>query len=187
MKTIYIDVETSGLDKDRDFIIELAALYEDQVFHEYSKLSFKPHGFDKITELTGISWGFLQAKGIPQEELYKKFIAWLDGIIDKFDKHDKAVFCGYGADFDAGFIWSLLLRNNNNFFGSYFLSSKLNVQSTLARAYELDLIDPRPENNKLSTIAKYFGIEFQAHSAIEDIKATKQIKEILEKMIEGQK
>ena len=172
IKPIWIDLETTGLDPDKNSIIEFAAVYEDEVFHKYSLPHIKPDDYYETKELTGIAWEFLEVAGLSEKELYRQFLIFLDSIVDKFDKTDKLIFSGYGTRFDVDFTRELFNRNNNNFFGSYFFSVNFDVMSEVAYWLLNRDIIPLPENFKLKTICNYFGIDFNAHSAIEDIQAT---------------
>ena len=186
MKTVWIDVETTGLDHKTCQIIELAALYENgddkSTFHKYCKPRIKPDNFSEIEELTGITWAFLEENGITENQLYKEFTELLSQKIDKYDKSDKAIFAAFNAGFDNEFIRELFKRNNDNYFGSWFHSARLDVFSTVAMAYRFGVL-PVQINNKNETIAKVLNIELKAHSAIEDIKASRQIQIILENKI----
>lgn len=176
MKTIWIDVETTGLEPATNTIIELAALYENgkdkSVFHVYILPELRPDDFETIEELTGITWEYLQQNGITETEAYMGFIGWLAKHIDKYDKTDKAIFAAYNAKFDNDFIRELFKRNNDNYFGSWFYSASLDIMGTVIQCVRLGLI-PVPVNFKNVTICESFGIEHKAHSALDDIKASR--------------
>lgn len=183
MKTIWIDLETTGLDYKKDTIIEFAALYENDkdksIFHKYCKPESYPENFHEIEELTGIKREFLEENGISESELYNKFIEFASSKIDKFNKTDKAIFAAYNATFDDNFLRELFIRNNDFYYGSWFYSARLDIMSTIANAYRFGVFDIQP-SNKCETIAKALNIKLKAHSAIEDIKAARQIQIILE-------
>jgi len=175
-KIVWIDVETTGLDCDEFIIIVVAALYENgkaiSVFHTYILPEEKPTDFSVIEELTGITWEYLEKNGIPQAEAYNKFSNWLAERINKYDKKDKAIFAAYNAKFDNDFIREFFKKNYDNYFGSWFFSASLDIMSTAVLCVKRKLI-PVPENFKNATICERFGIKHTAHSAIEDIKASR--------------
>lgn len=175
MKVIKIDVETTGVNPKTDRIIELAAIFNDDVFYRYCiPFPVKPEGFEKIEELTGIEWEKLQACGVDDKTLYSEFVSWLSGIIDKFDRVDKAVLFGYNVKFDSDFIRELFTRNGNSYYGSYFVPPVLDVMSEVAACLADGLMPPL-QNYKLKTVCDHFGIEFTAHSALDDIMATDEL------------
>lgn len=181
IERLWIDVETTGVNPETDTVIELAAIYPGSKFHMYCKPKEKPDGFEKITEITGITWEFLEKNGVTERILYNEFLNFLDSLVSKFDKSDKLIFSGYNTRFDNNFIRELFLRNDNTFFGSYFLSILTDVMSSVANEIasgRLELL----KNYKLQTVCNHYGVEFSAHSAIEDIHATielyKKIREL---------
>ena len=180
VKTIHVDVETTGTDETKDTIIELAALCGDSEFHCYCCPSEKPANFDEVSKAShGLTWEFLQENGVPEDVLYMRFIAWLDTHVDKFNKQEKAVFTGYNALFDTRFVRKLFERHYNKFYGSYFFSIVDDIQSHVANAMRKGLI-PMFANYKLATVCDHFGISFRAHSAIDDIKATRELEKEIE-------
>jgi len=181
INNLWIDIETTGLDYNNDTIIELACIYNYTEFHEYCLPAKKPEIWEEISELTGLTWEFLEQNGVSEEILYHKFLKFLDSKIDKYNKTEKLIFSGYKADFDKEFIRKLFIKNNNNFLGSYFLNINLDIMSIIAHYITQKQITEIFENYKLKTVCDFFKINFKAHSALEDIKATKKIYEIMVK------
>ena len=188
MKTIWIDVETTGIEPATNTIIELAALYENgkdkDIFHTYILPDVFPAEFSTIEELTGITWEYLQHNGITEQQAYTDFIAWLGKHIDKYDKEDKAIFAAYYARFDNDFIRELFKRNNDNYFGSWFYSAPLDIMGTVIQCVRLGLM-PVPVNFKNITICEFFGIEHKAHSAKDDIMASRKAQIKMEDIKKG--
>ena len=186
MKICWIDTETTGLNYKTDTIIELAALYENgtekDVFHAYIMPAIQPNDFNVIEELTGITWEYLEKNGISESQAYGKFSKWLESHINKYDKTDKAIFAAYNAKFDNDFVRELFKRNYDNYFGSWFYSASLDIMSTVVLCVKLELISA-PLNFKNSTTCESFGIEHTLHSAIEDIKASRQAELEMEKLL----
>ena len=179
-KKCWIDVETTGINSRVCGILTLAALVdiEDKIEDELS-LKMRPLESDQIFQKA------LDVNGISEEE-YETWPSNTDGFdlllrifdyhIDRFDKSDKFVFCAYNAGFDEGFIRELFLRNGNNYFGSYFFWPKIDVQSLVGYAIADGL---RLPDYKLVTVARHFGLVIDAHDAMSDILATKEIANIL--------
>ena len=174
VKQIWIDCETTGLDPKTDTIIELAAECDGDIFHAYCLPDTKPNNWDFISNLTGITAEFLFQFGTTESALYKKFNEWICKKIDRYDKTDKAVLCGYGARFDMDFIRALFDRNNDKYFGSFFFSLPMDVQSLVAQGLLIGIV-PILENMKLETVCNHFNIGIDAHSALSDIISTRRL------------
>jgi DNA polymerase III subunit alpha, Gram-positive type len=180
MKLMFLDIETTGFDRRWDYIIELAAVIYDSAskkeideFHEY----IKPGKVipDKIVELTGIT--NRQVNDCRNErDVIRDFIEFV--AIHKPD----GIVAHNGDQFDIPFI-----KGKAEF---YFLPLKdLPVIDTLKLARDLkpavtDLTAQGRPSYKQTSLAKFYGITYQAHSAIYDVKA---LIEIYEKMKEVQK
>lgn len=180
MKLMFLDIETTGFDRRWDHLIELAAVIYDSIqkkqieeFHEYINpgKTIPP----KIVELTGIT--NRQVSGCRTErEVLRDFIEFV--AIHRPD----AIVAHNGEQFDMPFI-----KSKTDF---YFLPMKdLPVIDTLKLARDLkpevtDLTAQGRPSYKQTALAKFYGIQYQAHSAIFDVKALIQI---YEKMQDVQK
>lgn len=179
MKIAWIDVETTGIDTKTSQIIELACLFncngDWHEFHQFCKPKSKPENYDDVAKKShNIPWSFLEENGVTQIGLYGNFLNFLAALIDKYEKSDKAIFAGYNSKFDSNHVRELFMRLKDYFFGSFFHSMPLDVASTFMAAMDLGLVE-KQKDIKLGTVCGYLGIKLEnAHSAIEDIKATKE-------------
>ena len=185
MKTIWLDVETTGVSCKRDRITEIAIIYDMGPQYEIEKFNtliyhqHYPMDYDDIAKLTGLTREKLKAEGVPEHKAFNNLIEFLDKRIDKFNRYDKAVLAGYKTRFDESFLRELFKRNNNKFYGSYFLNTVLDVSSTLACAIRMNMM-PFMQNYKLVTLAKELNIKLNAHNAASDIEATMIAQGLLE-------
>lgn len=163
-KILFLDIETTGFSRDWDEIIEVAAILVDEAtgkdidsFHEY----IKPHRniTPKITELTRITNAKV-ANCRSESSVLMDFSEWM--TLSKPD-----IVVGHNCKaFDLNFIQA---RCNKL---SISWNTPTNIVDTLALARQMNkagLIST--ENNKQPTLAAYYGIQYEAHSAIEDVKA----------------
>jgi DNA polymerase III epsilon subunit-like protein len=184
IKILWIDTETTGL-KWTDKIIEIAAVYHNKnekiQFHKYIKYDNYPDTFEEAAKIHKITKEFLKEKGETPAEVYKQFLKFLDSKVDKFNKSDKMIIAGHNVDFDKDFLYKFFKLHNNDFFNSYFHGTTLDTQRIIT-LFIVNRIIEMPENFKLVTIADKFGIDFNAHNALEDIKATMKIYEQLLKI-----
>jgi DNA polymerase III epsilon subunit-like protein len=188
-------VETTGLFPDKCQIIELACLYEEYnedtgntinkgVFHAYCLPEERPKDFDRITEITGITYEYLQENGISEKELFDRLITFLNEKIDRYNKEDKAYFVAYKAEFDNQFIRELFNRHSNDkvYFGNYFYHLCLDSLQLALFCEFFGLFD-RPENFKLETLVKHLKLvdenKNNFHSALVDIKETRKLSNYL--------
>lgn len=149
---VVIDIETDGLNKDENFIIEIGAIkYEYGKVTEFSQLISYDHILpNNIVKLTGITNTLLKKYGKPITEVLvklKKFIG-------------ENVIIGYKVDFDLGFL-------NSNF-------NKFEIKGIKNRTIDLlELI--KSKNNldsyKLKDVLINYGINKKVpHRALEDAK-----------------
>ena len=147
---VIIDIETTGLDPQKDKIIELAGIKikDNKVIKEYSSLinpEIEISSF--ITELTGIDNCMINKAPTIENEL-KKFI--------DFVGNDLVV--GHNVNFDINFIYDNSLKYYNNIFENNYLD-------TLRMSRKLLSL----ENHKLKTLAETFNIDYKkAHRALRD-------------------
>ena len=174
-KILFLDIETTGFSREWDEIIEIAAILVDgetgkdiDSFHEY----IKPHKniTAKITELTRITNA--QVMGCRSESaVLMDFSEWVT-----LSKPDAVVGHNCKA-FDLNFIKARCDRMSISW------NQPTNVVDTLVLARQMNKTGAiNTANNKQTTLADYYGICYNAHSAIEDVKA---LIKIYNKMIEA--
>ena len=190
-KKAWIDVETGGGDSKTSALLQIAVLIGKDSFVSYVK---PPEGLeieDEALEVNGITRE--QIKTFPSERrvflLLKKF---LDQHVNKFDKNDKLLFCGYNSQFDTQFVRALWDRQEDKFYGSYFSQYDVDTFALVKRLYAMDQIELHlpvevpagmKPNLKLGSMCNLFGIDMKnAHDALADIKATKKLDKILVKL-----
>lgn len=163
MDFIVLDLETTGLDATSAEILEIGIteVKNGKIVRSFSRLVKPKNGIpEKITELTGIS----------EDDV--KDAKTLDEVIYKFRDYigDNLVIC-HNARFDIGFINYNLVK-----FGLEKIQ-KTNYRCTLKM---IKAMRERGlyagENNKLGTVAAYYGIELKnAHRADADTLATAKV------------
>lgn len=186
MKFFFYDVETTGTDKAKHAIHQLAAIIvvpgQDPI-----ELNYRMRPIAGVHSYTPDA---LAVSGVtveelleypPMDEAFRDLVSRLDCLCNRFDKQDKFFQVGYNcAGFDSEFLRKLWTDHGDNYFGSYFWPNTLDVY-VLATA---ELMDRRAEmpNFKLHTVAKALGFEVdesKLHDAFYDVRLTKQMFERL--------
>ncbi len=192
-KILWLDTETTGLDPNKNAIIQLAMimdingekvdeiqlnfkpfLNDELIVNEELKITKKWRDFDlgdnTILPATGISAQTLLSYRQPNTTSINAF---LNKHISKFDKADKAYVGGYNVPFDIDFLNKFYEKSHDTYLGSYINWKQLDVRSIL---YMLDYHSAiQLENYKLETACKHFGVELQSHDPMSDIRATREI------------
>lgn len=168
---VVFDLETTGFNKKEDRIIEIGAvkIKDGQIVDNFSMLCNPGlrNGRQifvnaKITDLTGIRNADLKDKPL-ESEAVQAFSEWLSDM-------DKCVAVAHnGASFDIPFLKSACRRLQIPF---RFYS----IIDTVRVAKSLDMVgDGLIANNKQPTLAQYFGIEYDAHRAVNDCQCLQKI------------
>lgn len=178
MDLCFIDVETTGRFADKHDIVQLACIpvvngKRQQPFNEFCQ----PKNWDTIEEeairVHGISRQRMKTFQT-QEQMLDNFIKYLKQFNVKF------VIAGFNVNFDKQFLSKLF--NSQGKATDFFTFFDISIHDTLARARSLKG-KIKTENNKLETLAKYWGIEIQAHDAISDISATIEVDNQIGKLL----
>lgn len=165
---VVFDLETTGFNKKEDRIIEIGAIKvkNGKVVDRFSTLCTPIKGGKpmyisaKITEVTGIKNVDLLNQ-IPESEAVKNFMFWLG--------ESKISVAHNGLKFDIPFLKEACKRSNVEFKFTHILDTML-----LSKALNY-VNNGNIPNNKQETLARYFGIEYQAHRAVNDCEALLKI------------
>ncbi len=151
---VIFDFETTGLDSNRDRIIEVGAIkyLNLEPVEEFSSLIACPFPIsDLVQRMTGISPDMLIGKPTIQEIL-PRFLNFIEG----------SLLVAHNASFDMGFLKAECLRQGIDIEWPVFCTLKM------AREYLSQL-----ERKSLDSLAEFYGFEFEArHRSIGDVKVT---------------
>jgi DNA polymerase III epsilon subunit-like protein len=179
VKKLFVDVETTGLDAQRNGVIEICAIAEiDHVQVDTLHLQLRPFRADEIDpealEVNGYTEEVLRSKDrMGPKTAFKQLMEFLDAHIDKFDKEDKFTLYAHSALFDMDFLIAFFKKNDCQYYGSYITYHPV---CTLALSrYLLSINASRitgMPNLRLESLAKEFGDPIEkAHHALHDCKA----------------
>ena len=164
-RLVLFDTETTGLQYNRDEIIEFAAvvvepgLTEPVIVQEYDELiALSPGGFvpAKIEQLTGITTQDIRERGLPKTRVARDIAEMVQG---------NTLLLAYNAHFDLSFLFYFLLRNGD--------------PTILKGKDKLDLLtvyrDRHPFPHRLTNAIDTYGLAGQvvnSHRAVDDVIAT---------------
>lgn len=177
-KLLFIDTETTGLDPAKNGIIQIAGIIEiDGLVVEKFNFTAKPFDTDEINDealsVCGISRDDIQ-KLEPATSFYSKLSDLFSKYVDKYDRTDKFFVVGYNVEFDVNMLRAYWLKMNDKYFGSWVSGHKIDLQPVVTFLTCVGKI-PNLGNMKLETIANHFGITINAHDAMSDIEATRDL------------
>ncbi len=172
-RLVLFDTETTGLQYNRDEIIEFAAVVVEQkdgeavIVQEYDELiALSPGGFvpPQIEQLTGITGEDLRQRGIPKEQVCRDIAEMFRG---------NTLLLAYNAHFDLSFLFYLLLRSGD--------------PCVLKGKDKLDLLtvykDRHSYPHKLCNAIEVYQLSDQvvnSHRAVDDVIATVAVMKAME-------
>lgn len=175
-KILFFDLETTGTKFWRNGIHQISgAVVIDGQVKESFNYHVQPNPACTIEEEA------LQVAGVtkeqvlaypPMQQVYTQFVQMLGKYVDRYNKKDKFTLAGYNnASFDNPFLRAWFVQNGDNYFGSWFWSSSIDVMVLAAQ----QLLEERAElvNFKQGTVAKYMGVpvsDENLHDALYDIR-----------------
>lgn len=178
MKLLWLDTETTGLNKERCDIVQIAGIVViDGEEKERFNLFSQPVNWENIEqgalETTGMTIEKLKTFPMPQET-YANFKKILDKYINKYDKDDKFYIAGHNVQFDLDFCKLLFQKQGDKYFFSYFKHQTVDLMSLATILHTANLIYTK--SFKLEDIAKCLNIECnkELHDASVDIDITRK-------------
>jgi len=181
MKLIFFDLETTGLNYEKNGIHQISGCVEiNGEEKEFFNFNVAPNPRLEISEEA------LLVSNKTKEEVmaypamaivFKQFTDLLSKYVDKYNKTDKFFLVGYNNNsFDNQFLRSWFLQNGDKFFGSWFWTNTLDVFVLASQK----LLKKRAEmpDFKLNTVCQFMGIEVDGsklHDASYDIELTREL------------
>lgn len=184
MKTLYVDVETTGLIKYHHGIISLGYIIEDDKGFEITRgclemnpLSYSTKVSAKALDINGYTID--KIKELPDAaDVCKEFIRVLNEHLDPKDYKDKYKLVAYNADFDSGFLQFWMDKLVPSTYWKLIDYKHLDPFALVKYLQYLGKIDTG-KSQALGSVAAYFNLEHVAHDAMGDIIVTRQIHHIL--------
>lgn len=186
-KIFWFDTETTGTDPKIHGIVQLAVLMEINneivdTFHAKMRILAGKKVDPKALEVTGFTHDEVTAQ-------FENPFNVLDELYTFMAKHgtgfkeDRFIMAGYNADFDCNMLsqWFEDVTATKWEYWKYLQFSPIDVLPTLRAMRYAGIIDT--PDTKLETMCKYFGIPINAHDALSDITATRELtKFVFEKL-----
>ncbi len=189
MKLFWFDTETSGIDPEKNGIIQLAYLIEiDGVVKTKGILEADPRKAGKVLDEEA-----LKVNGYTPEKLdafqapfglYRKLTAALELWVNKYDRNDKFTMAGFNVEFDVKFLRQLWIESNDQFFGSWFGYGVVDPSQVWRFLQYAGMVPQNLVKSRLVDLAAHFGIDTEdAHDALADILMTRKVTEKLVELI----
>ena len=182
-KAFYFDVETTGLSAWKNDIIQIAYLIEINGEIALEKnLLVKPFNMSTVDpralKVNRTTVEQIENYPLPRQ-VHNEIQEDLAIFVNKFDKADKFTPIGYNVKFDIDFLNQFFKKNNDKYYGSWFNWYSVDPKELLQLLrYEGKINLP---DLKLTTACAHYNIKFDAHDALADIKATRELLQILRK------
>lgn len=182
-KMLWLDTETTGLNPNKNGVIQIAALYEEGKIPYYENT---PYVFNELSNALGckIDKETLRLNGHKKKKIKKyqdssdtfnHFISFLEDRVNPYDKEDKITVMGYNVKFDLEMLHGWAKREKFDYLGSYLDWRVVDVLVIARNEWLMGRMPSDPENFKLGTICKVYGIPEPDHDALTDIKATREL------------
>jgi len=185
IKICHLDTETTGLYPDKNGVIQIAGFIE---INGVSQQGFNMNVCTFPEDV--IDPGALRVNGktVEQIQSYKSpkvvhqaLVELFDKYVDKFDKEDKMYLCGYNIGFDDNFMRAFFKKCGHEYYNSYIHGYKIDVMAMAVFLRSIGRLNT--ENLKLATVAKHYNIPIEAHTALGDVKASRELYRLFKSMI----
>lgn len=186
-KVLWIDLETTGLDPEKHGVIQIACVYEENK-QVVSKINIQTNIFDgdlidpRAMDVNKVFEEDMKRFAHPSEA-FKDLITFLERHVNKLDYNDRMYLAGYNVGFDINFLKKWFEKNKNYNFNKYFYRKHIDVMQAVIFLSYYNFI--HPENHRLTTLCEYYDIYLDAHDAMSDILATRELSNKLKDLIKG--
>lgn len=174
-KKIYVDLETTGLDVEKHGICQISGIVEVglEVVEEFD-FSVKLYPLDEISaDAIAINGYTADRAGVSPSEAYRSVIDVFSRYIDRYNKLDKFLWVGQNPSFDYTFLDKFFKKNRNDYLYAYIHYRKIDLITISAFLAEAGVI--KIDSCKLADVAKALEIPLQAHNALNDVRAVRDI------------
>jgi DNA polymerase-3 subunit epsilon len=179
LRLLFVDVETTGTDPNRNGIIQLSGIIDiNGTEVERFNYQIKPYDDCEYTEealkVNNTTKGEID-NFPPESEVFAKFDIRLKSNTVEFSKADKYYIIGYNVFFDKEFMFKFYSRNNGKL-QYYCWGNPIDIM-TLA-SQRLIMERPNLKDFKLATVARYLGIQVadsRLHDAMYDVELTREL------------
>lgn len=177
-KILWLDVETTGLNSKIHGLREVGYILciDGQVI-EKDVLQIDPRTYKKEIEIDNRA---LELSNITIDDFEDSSCQfdYFREILDKYSKGEKFILAGFNVKFDNDFLREWFYDNNAGVdFKDYFHYKVIDVFPLVINLNYLGLIDTI--DDKLKTVCEHFNIPIDAHNALSDIEATKNLYELI--------
>lgn len=186
---LWFDTETTGLSAQKHGLVELGGMVVkgDEVLEEFL-FKMCPTGKGATKQALAVTgYTIEQIKALtPWEEVFPEVISLFDRYINRYDKEHRFIACGQNIKFDLKMLNGFFKSQGDHYMYAYIDSKQVIDTLPLARRMQKEGIIPNLKNNKLCTLCEYFDVDLtNAHTAIADIKATREVYLKMEKLIKS--
>lgn len=189
MRFLWIDTETTGVDPEKHAVIELGAIFVVDGKEKGERDFFMNPLNDTFlfnAEAAAVNgYSEEKIKSFPSEkEIAPNIIRFFSDCLRNYKSDgsdsEKVYFTGYNAGFDYSMVKALLERHGVKM-EDYFCGI-VDVYAQAKKARDMGVLNGLP-NLKLTTITKSLGVKHEnAHTALDDIRATRNVAMKLHKM-----
>jgi len=185
MKTIFIDVETTGTNPQKHGIWQIGCIAVDekeQVLGTFTDVMIPPKDveWDKYVLDNMLPESYKEKvkenRVASSSSVFSTFIKWLDLHVNKYNIEDKFRFIAYNAKFDWDFTYAWAESHKFKYLGSYFFFPPFPVD--VFASYLIGNYRGKMKKFNLQAVCQHFGIGFvedEAHDAFYDIKKTQEL------------
>ena len=180
-KILWLDTETTGLNPKKHGLREIGYIMviDGQVV-EKDVLYIDPRTYKKEIEIDNKA---LELSNITIDDFEdygdsRCHFDYFREILDKYFKDGKFILAGFNVKFDNDFLREWFYDNNAGVdFKDYFHYKVIDVFPLVITLKHLGFIDT--VDDKLKTVCGHFNIPIDAHNALSDIEATKNLYELI--------
>lgn len=176
MKVIWIDTETTGLNTKEHGIYQIAYIIDiDGEVKEKGEILFNPGEVLFSEEALKVNGKTVEEiKSFQSAKAAKQiFESIMSKYVDKYNKNDKFIPAGFNVKFDLDMIRAWWDSQNDKYYGSWFDYHFIDIMALSMIHFYLGKL--KLPNYKLKSLCDHFKIKLDAHDAMNDIIATREL------------